>query len=293
MGLFKTIGFIGVGIMGKSMVRNLMKNGYEVHIYARHPDKVRDIVAEGAVLHSSIVEAVKDRDAVFTSVGGPDDVEEIYFGEGGILKSATKGTFLIDTTTSSPELAVRLYESGRKSGFHVLDVPVTGGDVGARTATLSMLAGGDREDYEKALELLSCLGSNINYEGMAGCGQHTKAVNQIMVAASLAGMCEGFAYAKVHGLCLKTVLKSVASGAAGSRSLDLYADRLIAGDMQPGGALKFLVKDLKIAREGLTGSGIRLKAMEQILEEYQQMVDEGLGDLGTQALYEFCLRKRQ
>lgn len=293
MNLFKTVGFIGVGIMGKSMVRNLMKHDYEVHIYARHPQKVQDVVGEGAILHPNLAEAVADRDVVFTVVGGPNDVEDLYLRSGGILDSAKEGAFLIDMTTSSPSLAKKIHDKGKAMGFHVLDVPVTGGDIGARNATLSLLAGGDRDDYEKARELLLCLGNNLNYEGPSGCGQHTKAVNQIMVAASLAGMCEGFAYAKVNGLDLKTVLSSVASGAAGSRSLDLYADRLIAGDMQPGGALKFLVKDLKIAREGLADSGIRLKAMEQILEEYQQMVDEGLGDLGTQALYEFCLRKRQ
>ena len=272
--------------MGKAMVRNLMKKGHEVHIYARTPAKVQDVVSEGAVLHSSIAEAVKDRDVVISIVGGPADVEQIYLGSQGIMENASKGAYLLDMTTSSPQLAVKLYELGKEKGLHVMDIPVTGGDKGARDGTLSLLVGGDKDDMEAVMDVLSVLGNNINYEGPAGCGQHTKSVNQIMVAGAVAGMCEGFAYAKANGLDLATVLKSVATGAAGSKSLDLYADRIVKGDLQPGGYVKFLVKDLNIARHGAEDSGINLVIMNSILSQFQNMIDKGMGDLGIHALGE-------
>ncbi len=282
----KNIGFIGVGIMGKAMVRNLMKAGHEVHIYARTPSKVQDVVSEGAVLHGSIAEAVKDRDVVISIVGGPADVEQIYLGSQGIVENAKKGAYLLDMTTSSPQLAVKLHELGKEKGLHVMDIPVTGGDKGARDGTLSLLVGGDKDDMEAVMDVLSVLGNNINYEGPAGCGQHTKSVNQIMVAGAVAGMCEGFAYAKANGLDLATVLKSVATGAAGSKSLDLYADRIVEGDLQPGGYVKFLVKDLNIAKHGAEDSGINLVIMNSILSQFQNMIDKGMGDLGIHALGE-------
>ena len=160
----KQIGFIGVGIMGKSMVRNLMKAGYELHIYARTKSKVEDVIREGACFHESIAECAKGRDAVITLVGFPKDVEEVYFDSGNILDSADKGTYLIDMTTTSPQIAEKLYEEGKKRGFHVLDAPVTGGDTGAKAGTLSILVGGEREDYEVCRELFEAMGENINYE---------------------------------------------------------------------------------------------------------------------------------
>lgn len=168
----KKIGFIGVGIMGKSMVRNLMKAGYELHIYARTKAKVEDVIGEGAIFHETISECVKDCEAVITIVGFPQDVEEVYFDSGNILDSAKKGAYLIDMTTTSPQIAEKLYEEGTKRGFHVLDAPVTGGDTGAREGTLSILVGGDKSDYTNCHELFEAMGTNINYEGSAGCGQH-------------------------------------------------------------------------------------------------------------------------
>ena len=172
----KKIGFIGVGIMGKSMVRNLMKAGFEVAIYTRTKAKVEDVIAEGAIWRDTVKECVADRDAVISIVGYPKDVEEVYFGENGILKNLPKGGYAIDMTTSSPKLAVKIYETARAAGLHALDAPVTGGDGGAKAGTLTILAGGDRADFDACMPLFEAMGKNINYEGKAGNGQRTDAV---------------------------------------------------------------------------------------------------------------------
>ena len=194
------VGFIGVGIMGKSMVRNLMKAGFELHIYARTKSKVEDVIGEGAQFHESIKDCVQDCDAVITIVGFPQDVEEVYFDQGNILDSAKKGAYLIDMTTTSPQIAEKIYEEGTKRGFHVMDAPVTGGDTGAKAGTLSILVGGEKEDYEACMPLFEAMGTNINYQGKAGCGQHCKLANQIMIAGTLSGVCEALTYAKEQGI---------------------------------------------------------------------------------------------
>lgn len=179
----KKIGFIGVGIMGRSMVRNLMKHGYELHIYARHPQKVTDVVAEGAHFHDTITSCVKASEAVITMVGYPSDVEEVYLGENGIFAAAANGTLLIDMTTSSPRLAKMLYAHGKARSLAVLDAPVTGGDSGAKAGTLTILVGGEKAAYEQAYPLFQAMGTHIYYCGEAGRGQHMKLANQIMIAA--------------------------------------------------------------------------------------------------------------
>ena len=184
----RRISWIGVGIMGKAMVRNLMKAGYEVHIYARHPEKVADVISEGAVPHGSIAECVKASEVVITMVGFPKDVEEVYFAPGNILDSAAKGMTLIDMTTTSPTLAQRIYQEGAARGLRVLDAPVTGGDSGARAGTLSILVGGDQADFDACLPIFQAMGTNITYFGPAGCGQHAKMANQIMIAGALSGV---------------------------------------------------------------------------------------------------------
>ena len=283
----RKIGFIGVGIMGRSMVRNLMKEGYEVHIYARTKAKVEDVISEGAVFHDSIAECVKDRDAVITIVGFPQDVEEVYFDSGNILDSASPGTYLIDMTTTSPMLAEKICEEGTKRGFHVLDAPVTGGDTGAKEGTLSILVGGERQDYEACLPLFEAMGTNINYEGKAGSGQHCKLANQIMIAGTLSGVCEALTYAKEKGLDPDTFMKSVATGAAGSRQLDLYGPKIIAGDYAPGFFMKHFIKDMKLALIEANKSGIDLGVLSQVLANCEELEAEGCGELGTQALMKF------
>ena len=283
----KTIGFIGVGLMGKSMVRNLMKAGYELHIYARTKAKVEDVISEGAVFHESIADCVKGRDAVITIVGFPQDVEEVYFDSGNILDSAAPGAYLIDMTTTSPMLAEKIYEEGTKRGFHVLDAPVSGGDTGAKEGTLSILVGGEEADYKACLPLFEAMGTNINYEGKAGSGQHCKLANQIMIAGTLSGVCEAITYAQEKGLDLDTFMKSVSAGAAGSRQLDLFGPKIAAGDYTPGFFMKHFIKDMKLALIEANKSGLDLGVLSQVLANYEELEAEGYGELGTQALIKF------
>ena len=283
----KKIGFIGLGIMGKSMVRNLMKAGFELHIYARNKLKVEDVIGEGAIFHDSISACIKGCEAVITIVGFPKDVEEVYFDAGKILDSASDGTYLIDMTTTSPQLAEKIYAEGKKRGLHVLDAPVTGGDIGAKNGTLSILVGGDKEDYEICLPLFEAMGTNINYQGKAGCGQHCKLANQIMIAGTLSGICEALAYAKAKGLDLETVLNSVSTGAAGSRQLDMFGPKILEGDYAPGFFVKHFIKDMKLALTEANRSELNLGVLSQVLANYEELAVEGYADLGTQALMKY------
>ena len=283
----RKIGFIGVGIMGKSMVRNLMKAGFEVHIYARTRPKVEDVISEGAVFHDSIKDCAGICEAVITIVGFPQDVEEVYFDAQNILDSAAPGAYLIDMTTTSPMLAKKIWEAGSEKGFHVLDAPVTGGDAGAKAGTLSILVGGKKEDYEACMPLFEAMGTNINYQGKAGCGQHAKLANQIMIAGTLSGVCEALTYAKAKGLNLETVVKSVATGAAGSRQLDLFAPKIMAGDFAPGFFMKHFIKDMRLALIEANMSGLSLDVLSTVLAGCEELEAEGMGDLGTQALIRY------
>lgn len=283
----KKIGFIGVGIMGKSMVRNLMKAGYELHIFARTKSKVEGVISEGAIFHDTIGDCVKDVEAVITMVGFPQDVEEIYYDPMNILDSAKEGTYLIDMTTTSPMIAAQLHENGKKRGFHVLDAPVTGGDSGAREGTLSVLVGGEREDYEACMPLFEAMGTNINYMGKAGNGQHAKMANQILIAGALSGVCEAIAYAKAKELDLQTLLDALSTGAAGSRQLDTFGPKILNGDYDPGFFLKHFVKDMKLALIEANRSELDLEMLSLVLSNYQILEAQGYGDLGTQALMKF------
>ena len=283
----KKIGFIGVGIMGKSMVRNLMKAGFELHIYARTKSKVEDVIAEGAVFHESIGACVKDCDAVITIVGFPQDVEEVYFDAGNIIDSAKAGAYLIDMTTTSPQLAEKIYKVGKEKGFHVLDAPVTGGDTGAKAGTLSILVGGDKVDYEACMPLFEAMGTNINYQGNAGAGQHCKLANQILIAGALSGVCEALAYVKAKGLDADTVLKSLSSGAAGSAQLTNLGPKIVKEDYAPGFFMKHFIKDMKLALIESNMSGLDLRILSQALANCEELEAEGFGDLGTQALAKY------
>jgi len=281
------IGFIGVGIMGKSMVRNLMKAGIELHIYARTKSKVEDVISEGAVFHESISDCVSDCEAVITIVGFPRDVEEVYFDEGNILDSVKPGTYLIDMTTTSPMLAEKIFKAGSEKGCHVLDAPVTGGDTGAKAGTLSILVGGLKEDYEACMPLFEAMGTNINYQGTAGCGQHAKLANQIMIAGALSGVCEALTYAKSKGLDLQVLLDSVSTGAAGSKQLDTFGPKILAGDYAPGFFMKHFIKDMRLALTEANMSELNLEVLSQVLASYEMLEAEGYGDLGTQALMKY------
>ena len=283
----RKVGFIGVGIMGKSMVRNLMKAGFELHIYARNRAKVEDVIGEGALFHDSSAACVKGCEAVITIVGFPQDVEEVYFDEGGILESADAGAYLIDMTTTSPQISVKISKEGEEKGFHVLDAPVTGGDTGAKAGTLSILVGGKEEDFEACMPLFEAMGTNINYQGEAGCGQHAKLANQIMIAGTLTGVCEALSYAKAKGLDMPTLLKSVSTGAAGSKQLDTFGPKILEEDYAPGFFMKHFIKDMKLALVEANISGLSLEMLSLVLANYEELEAEGLGDLGTQALMKY------
>ena len=283
----KKIGFIGVGIMGKSMVRNLRKAGYEVAIYTRTKAKAEDVIAEGAVWCDTAAECAKGRDVVITIVGYPKDVEEVYFGDNGIIANADPGTYVIDMTTTSPRLAVRIWEEAEKAGLHAVDAPVTGGDTGAKAGTLPILAGGKKEDFDACVPVFEAMGKNINYEGKAGNGQHTKMCNQIAIAGALAGACEAMVYAKNTGLNVDTMLKSISTGAAGSAQMNNVASKAAKDDYAPGFFLKHFIKDMGIADEEALAADTRLGVLEDVLGMAKKLESEGMGDLGTQALIKY------
>lgn len=283
----KKIGFIGVGIMGKSMVRNLMKHGYELYIYARNKEKVADVITEGAVFCETIADCAAICDAVITIVGYPKDVEEVYFGENGILENVKEGAYVIDMTTSSPKLAEEIYQKAKEKNIHALDAPVTGGDTGARNGTLSILVGGDPDDYQVCLPVFEAMGTNIHLEGKAGCGQHTKMANQIMIAGAISGVCEALAYSKEKGLDIQTMLDSVSTGAAGSKQLDAAAPKIMKQDYQPGFFIKHFIKDMKLAKSEAEEEQLQLPVLNLVLSIYEELACQGDGDLGTQALIKY------
>lgn len=283
----KTIGFIGVGVMGKSMVRNLMKNGFEVSIYARTKAKVTDILAEGALWCDSIAQCAQGKDAVITIVGYPKDVEEVYFGQGGILENASAGCVLIDMTTTSPQLSVKIEQAAKEKGLKALDAPVSGGDVGAKNGTLSIMVGGEKETYTQCLPIFQAMGTNIIYEGKAGAGQHTKMANQIALGGAIAGVCEALTYAKKVGLDLQTMLDSISKGAAGSWQMSNMAPRMLKGDFDPGFFVKHYIKDMNIALEEASHVDLTMPVLNEVHDMYQALDDQGMGDLGTQALIKY------
>ena len=283
----QSIGWIGVGIMGGPMVRNLLKAGFEVHITARNRAKVEEVIQAGAVFHDTIAGCVQGRQVVVTMVGYPQDVEEVYFAPGNILDQAAPGTYLIDMTTTSPTLAQRIYQEGAARRLRVLDAPVTGGDSGARAGTLSILVGGDQADFDACLPIFQAMGTNITYFGPAGCGQHAKMANQIMIAGALSGVCEALAYAKAEGLDGNTLLGAVSTGAAGSKQLDFQGKKILTGDFAPGFFMKHFVKDMRLAEEEAENAGLDLNVLQQALSNCQSLIDRGCGDLGTQALIKF------
>ncbi|MGG1572880.1 NAD(P)-dependent oxidoreductase [Fictibacillus sp. NRS-1165] len=281
----KAVGFIGTGVMGKSMAAHLLTAGHPVHIYTRTREKAEELLSKGAVWRSTVAEVAKASEVVITMVGYPSDAEEIYFGEDGILENAEKGTYVIDMTTSSPQLAEKISNSARKLGLHGLDAPVSGGDVGAREAKLSIMVGGEKEDFEAVLPILQLMGQNIVHQGKAGAGQHTKMCNQIAIASGMIGVCEAVIYAEKAGLDPSSVLKSIESGAAGSWSLSNLAPRIINGNFEPGFYVKHFIKDMKIALESAEDMGLLTPGLKLAKDLYEELAEMGEGNSGTHALY--------
>ncbi len=283
----KKIGFIGTGIMGAAMAGHLMNAGFEVSVYNRTKSKAQDLINRGARWCETAGECAKNQDVVMTIVGYPKDVEEIYLSEGGIIDNAKPGTYLVDMTTSSPAVAEKIFNAAKLKNLHAVDAPVTGGDVGAKKATLTILVGGEKEDFDALQPIFKVIGKNPVYEGSAGAGQKTKACNQIAIAGTLAGVCEAFAYAKASGLDIEKVYSAISSGAAGSFQMTGVARQGLDGNFNPGFMLKHLAKDLSIGVEDSNSCGLSLPILSTVLHELRSMEKSGHGAEGTQALLKY------
>ncbi|HTX74512.1 MAG TPA: NAD(P)-dependent oxidoreductase [Rectinemataceae bacterium] len=279
------LGFVGIGVMGRSMAGHLLKAGYRVRVYSRTKAKAESLIDQGAQWADSVSALAQGCSAVFTMVGYPKDVEEVYFGDRGLIATAPKGCLLVDTTTSSPDLARRIASAAAAAGLRALDAPVSGGDVGARNATLSIMVGGSPADFEAVRELLELMGKTVILQGPAGSGQHAKMANQIAIAGTLAGSVEAVLYAREAGLDPKTVLQSIGSGAAGSWQLNTMVPRMLDGDFGPGFYVKHYLKDLRIALDAARGMKIHFPMLELAERLFTLLNDRGFSEQGTQALY--------
>ncbi len=279
------VGFIGTGVMGKSMARHLMKAEYQVYVYTRTKEKAMDLLEEGAIWRENPADLASEADIIITMVGYPRDVEEVYLGEYGLLNHAKPGTYFIDMTTSTPTLAKKIYEEAKKRNMYSLDAPVSGGDVGARQGTLTIMVGGDEEAFNDCLPLLHLLGKNVILQGEAGAGQHTKMCNQIAIASNMVGVSEAIVYAEKAGLKPESVLQSISAGAAGSWSLSNLAPRMIEGDFEPGFYIKHFIKDMGIALEEAEAMNMDTPGLALAKRLYDSLAEKGEENSGTQALY--------
>lgn len=278
------IGFIGTGVMGKSMATNLLKSGYSVAVYTRTKEKAKMLINNGAVWKNSVAELVASSNVIITMVGYPADVESIYFGDNGILHHANPNTYVIDMTTSKPSLAKKIYDKASQKQVYALDAPVSGGDIGAKNGSLAIMVGGEEQVFNVMLPIFEVLGNNIILQGSAGAGQHTKLSNQITIASNMVGVCEAIMYAKKAGLNPAKVLESITTGAAGSFSLSNLAPRMLKGDYAPGFYVKHFIKDMTIALESAQEMGLATPGLSLSLELYQELAKMGEADSGTQAL---------
>ena len=270
--------------MGRHMIRHLVDNDNDVKMYTRSMEKAlelaKDVSAEPV---NSVKEAVNDADFVISIVGYPRDVEEIYFGENGIIENAKDGAILIDMTTSKPSLAVRISEEAQKRGLKSIDAPVSGGDKGAKNASLSIMVGGEKEAFDMAYDVLRTMGTSISYMGKAGNGQHTKACNQICVAGATAAYTEALIYARNNGLDEKDMFSAISKGAAASWQIDNMAPRVLKDDLAPGFFIKHFIKDMRIIEEEMKSSGKELRMLDEVLKMYEELSEKGYEDYGTQA----------
>ena len=273
--------------MGAQQAGHLAKAGYPVSAYTHKYEKLLELEKEfGIAPCKTVAQAVQDADVIFVMVGYPADVEEVFLQD-GILDHAKAGALAIDMTTSSPSLAVRLYEEGKAKGVRVMDAPVSGGDSGARNGTLSIMVGGDEADFQEALPLFEQMGKNIVHMGPAGFGQHTKAANQIAVAGATAAYTEALVYAEKAGLDPNRLLEAIGAGAAGSWQLTNMAPRVLKGDLAPGFFVKHFIKDMKIVQQESRQRGVELEMLDAVLKMYEKMSEMGLDDRGTHALIQY------
>lgn len=287
----KKIGFIGTGVMGASIVKHLLSAGYEVHVYNRTKSKTDELVELGAILKDTPKDIAQASELIFTMVGFPEDVEEVYYSENGIFNGVQSGSILIDLTTSQPSLAEKIYETAKEKGTFSLDAPVSGGDLGARNGTLTTMVGGDEEAFETMKPIFMTFSGTLELQGPAGSGQHTKMANQIMIAGTMTGLTELLVYAKAAGLNLEKVLKTVGGGSAANWSLQNYGPRILKEDYSAGFFVKHFIKDLGIALNEAEKLGVNLPSTLNAKKLYDQLEDAGNGDDGTQALIKLWWEK--
>ncbi len=280
----KTIGFIGTGVMGASMVRNLLNAGFTVSVYNRSIEKALPLANDGALICQNIKECITNKDIIISIIGFPKDVEEVYFGDDGIIAHAPQGAYIIDMTTTSPQLSKKIYDKAKEKGLYALDAPVSGGDIGAKNATLAIMVGGDEEAFEACKPAFEAMGKNIVYEGSAGAGQHVKMANQIVVAANTLGICEAIAYTKAMGIDPHRMINTIYSGAAASWQVSNNGPKMVDQDFAPGFFIKHFVKDMKIALDEAKAANISLGVLEDVYTMYTELEKNGDGELGTQAI---------
>ncbi len=280
-----TIGWIGTGVMGVSMVRRLMEAGYAVVINSRTKSKAADLISEGAEWVDTPAEVADKSSVIFTIVGFPKDVREVYMGESGIFSKAKSGSVVVDMTTTEPSLAVEIYEMAKSNGIQSIDAPVSGGDVGAKSGGLSIMVGGEEEAVKSIMPLFEIMGKNIVHQGPAGSGQHTKMCNQIVIAGTMIGVCESLLYGYKAKLDLTTMLSSISGGAAGCWSLNNLAPRIVDRNFDPGFYVEHFIKDMGIALTEAENMGLALPGLALVRQLYLAIQAQGHGKDGTQALF--------
>jgi 3-hydroxyisobutyrate dehydrogenase len=278
------IGWIGTGVMGSSMCGHLVAAGYQATVYNRSRSKSKPLVDRGAVEADSPKQVAESSDIIFTIVGFPSDVREVTLGSEGTLAGSRPGSVLVDMTTSEPALAREIFDAAKAKGVHSVDAPVSGGDIGAREARLSIMIGGEKEVVESLEPLFQLMGKTIIHQGPAGAGQHTKMVNQILIATNMIGVCEALLYGYKAGLDLEQVMQSVGSGAAGSWSLNNLGPRMIAGNFEPGFFVEHFLKDMGIALAESRRMKLALPGLALAEQLYRAVEAQGLGRKGTHAL---------
>jgi len=279
----KKIAWIGTGVMGNAMVTHLINAGYTCSLYNRSKEKMMNLI-DKAILCDTIAEAVNDADVVFTMVGYPKDVKEVYCADHGIINNCKKGILCVDMTTSAPSLAVELSLIAKEKGVRLLDAPVSGGDIGAKNATLSIMVGGLKSDFDEALEYFQYMGKQITYIGESGSGQHCKMANQIVVAGNIAAVTEAISYIQSKGLDENLILQAISGGAAGSWQLSNNGPKILKEDYNPGFYIHHFIKDLKLVCEEAENAKLDLSVVKDVLSKYEYLALNGYSSLGTQAL---------
>ena len=278
------IGWVGTGVMGRWMCQHVMDLGYTATIFTRTKSKADPLLKAGATWADSPAEVAESSDIIFTIVGFPEDVRQVYLGENGILTTAKSGSIVVDMTTTEPSLAIEIHQAARAKGVSSIDAPVSGGDVGAREARLAIMIGGDQEAVDAIHSLFEAMGQNIVYQGEAGSGQHTKMCNQITISGTMIGVCEALLYGAKAGLDLEIVLSTISKGAAGCWSLDNLAPRVLKRNFDPGFFVEHFIKDMGIALDEAKRMGISLPGLSLVHQLYLATQAQGHCRLGTHAL---------